>query len=299
MLHWPIRVIRIVTDPVVDSIFFVISYLILPSIVRLFDGFFTATVWGLSAVVPRDALEKSVRFVHTTVSLPQPLLRPVAKRALERECYEFPLGYNKRFHRLPHFKARGGVTSQHDPIPRHPCPGINASNSCEGRALLWSFRQAGQGKFIPSCDWLDTNGPRGWDGGKSLCYCAWLCRHWTTNCLLPERFYCWICEERWESSEERCAAAVACGQGSSTERYSTLPKLTPLLGGDIHHHRTGFIPIRMRHQPRLMFHLAFSRSEPSVANCVLPVRTPDGNILSLGCGHDVHVGRFHWYDFCR
>lgn len=69
MLHWPIRVIRIVTDPVVDSIFLVISYFILPSIARMFDGFFTAAFWGLSAVVPDDALEKSARFVDTTVSL--------------------------------------------------------------------------------------------------------------------------------------------------------------------------------------------------------------------------------------
>ena len=70
MLHWPIRVIRIVTDPVVDSIFLVISYLILPSIARLLDGFFTATSWALSVVVPGDALEKCARFVHATVSLP-------------------------------------------------------------------------------------------------------------------------------------------------------------------------------------------------------------------------------------
>jgi E3 ubiquitin-protein ligase MARCH6 len=84
VLHWPIRVIRIVTDPVVDTIFLVISYLVLPSIVRLFDGFFTATVWGLSAIVPRDALEKSVRFVHATVSVPLPLLHSFAERAVER-----------------------------------------------------------------------------------------------------------------------------------------------------------------------------------------------------------------------
>ncbi len=70
MLHWPIRVIRIVTDPVVDSIVLVISYLILPSIARMLDGFFAAAFWALSAVVPDDAFEKSARFVDTTVSLP-------------------------------------------------------------------------------------------------------------------------------------------------------------------------------------------------------------------------------------
>jgi hypothetical protein len=136
VLHWPIRVIRIVTDPVVDSIFIVISYLILPFIVRLFDEFFTAAVWALSAVVPRDDLEKSVHFVHTIVSVPLSLLRSFAERAIEREYHEFPLGYNKQLHRLTHFKARGWATPQHDPVPRHPCPGFNTSNCCEDRALL-------------------------------------------------------------------------------------------------------------------------------------------------------------------
>jgi hypothetical protein len=136
VLHWPIRVIRIVTDPVVDSIFVVISYLILPSFVRLFDKFFTTAVWALSAVVPRDDLETSVHFVHTTVSVPLPLLRSFAERAIEREYHEFLLGYNKQLHHLRRFKACGWATPQHDPVPRHPCPGFNASNCCEGRALL-------------------------------------------------------------------------------------------------------------------------------------------------------------------
>jgi hypothetical protein len=69
------------------------------------------------------------------------------------------------------------------------------------------------------------------------------------------------------------------------------------LGCNIHHHRTSFIPTGMRYQPRLMFHLAFPRSEPSIANCVLPVCAPDGNILSLGCRHNVYVGRSLLHDF--
>jgi len=47
----------------------------------------------------------------------------------------------------------------------------------------------------------------------------------------------------------------------------------------------------MRHQPRLMFHLAFPRGEPSVANSILSVCTLNGNILSLGRGHNVYVSR--------
>jgi E3 ubiquitin-protein ligase MARCH6 len=70
VLHWPIRVIRVVTDPVVDSIFLVIGYLILPSIVRMLDGSFTAGFWALSTFVPGDVLEKSARFVGTSVRLP-------------------------------------------------------------------------------------------------------------------------------------------------------------------------------------------------------------------------------------
>ena len=160
MLHWPIRVIRIVTDPVVDSIFLVISYLILPSIVWLFDGFFTATVWGLSAVVPRDILEKSVRFAHTTVSAPLPLLNPFAERGVEREYYEFPLGYSKQLYRLAYFNAHSRATLQLDPVHRCSSPGVKSPDHCEGGTLLRSSWQAGQIEFIPSRDWLDTNGPR-------------------------------------------------------------------------------------------------------------------------------------------
>lgn len=90
MLHWPIRVIRIVTDPVVDSIFLVLSYLILPSIVRVLDGFFTAASWALSVVVPGDALEKSARFVDTTVSLPPLLRHHFTEHVAEGEYHEFP-----------------------------------------------------------------------------------------------------------------------------------------------------------------------------------------------------------------
>jgi E3 ubiquitin-protein ligase MARCH6 len=85
VLHWPIRVIRVVTDPVVDSIFLVISYLIFPSIVRMFDGFLTAGFWALSAVVPGDVLEKSARFVDTSVSLPLLLWLRFAEPVAEGE----------------------------------------------------------------------------------------------------------------------------------------------------------------------------------------------------------------------
>jgi len=93
VLHWPIRVIRIVTDPVVDSIFLVISYLILPSTVRMLDGFFTAAFWGLSAVVPDDALEKSARFVDTSVSLPILLWHRFTERIAEGEYRKFLMEY--------------------------------------------------------------------------------------------------------------------------------------------------------------------------------------------------------------
>lgn len=75
MLHWPIRLIRIVTDPVVDFIFLVISYLILPSLARMLDGFLAAAFWALSTVVSGDVIEKSTWFIDTTVSLLLLLLR--------------------------------------------------------------------------------------------------------------------------------------------------------------------------------------------------------------------------------
>ncbi len=38
---------------------------------------------------------------------------------------------------------------------------------------------------------------------------------------------------------------------------NTLPQLMSISGSNIHHHRTGFIPIGMRHQSRPMLNLAF------------------------------------------
>lgn len=69
-----------------------------------------------------------------------------------------------------------------------------------------------------------------------------------------------------------------------------------LSGSNLHHYRIGFIPVGMWHQPRLMFHLAISRSESPVANCILPICTVDRYFLSLGCGHNVHVGRALVFD---
>jgi E3 ubiquitin-protein ligase MARCH6 len=106
VLHWPIRVIRVVTDPVVDSILLVISYLILPSIVRMLDGFFTAAFWALSVVVPGDILKKSARFVGTSVSLLFHLWHRFAERMAEGEYREFLMEYCKQLHRLRCFKVR-------------------------------------------------------------------------------------------------------------------------------------------------------------------------------------------------
>ncbi|KAH9172209.1 hypothetical protein EDB89DRAFT_1851386 [Lactarius sanguifluus] len=72
VLHWPIRVIRIVTDPVVDTIFFLMSVLVLPSITRLLGGSLNTVQWALSGIVPSNALEKSTHFAITMsiVNLP-------------------------------------------------------------------------------------------------------------------------------------------------------------------------------------------------------------------------------------
>ncbi len=55
----------------------------------------------------------------------------------------------------------------------------------------------------------------------------------------------------------------------------------------------------MRHRSRPMLHLAFPRSEHSVTSCVLPVCALDGNILSLGCGHNVYVSYPRSVCFCH
>ena len=148
------------TDPVVDSIFLVISYLILPSILWLVNGFFTATYWVLSAVVSGDALETSARFIHTVVSPPLLSLAYYTECVLERVYYDFPLGYGKQLHRLAYFKARGRATFQLDHVHYCSSPGVKTPHHCEGKTLLESFRKAGQIEFISSRDWLDTNGPR-------------------------------------------------------------------------------------------------------------------------------------------
>lgn len=159
MLHWPIRIIRIVTDPVVDSIFLVISYLVLPSIVRLLDGFSVAAYLALSAVVPADTLEMSARFVHTTVSPPLFSLCYFTECVPEREHYEFPLGYGKQLHRHAYFKTHP-ATLQLDPVHRYSFPRDKIPDHCEGGTLLRSLSPAGQIEFIPSRDWLDSNDSR-------------------------------------------------------------------------------------------------------------------------------------------
>ena len=185
VLHWPIRVIRVVTDPVVDSILLVVSYLILPSIVRMLDGFFTAASWVLSAVVPGDVLEKSLRFADTSVSLPFPLWHRFTERMVEGEYREFLMEYCKQLHHLRCFKVRYSAKLQFDTVRYHSPPGIKAANCCSGGALRRSIRQAGQDKFISGRDWLDAYGPRGWHGREGFCYRPRLRRHWTTGCLLP------------------------------------------------------------------------------------------------------------------
>jgi hypothetical protein len=141
VLHWPIRVIRVVTDPVVDSIFLVFSYFILPSIVRMFDGFFAAAFWALSAIVPGDALEKCVRFVDTSVSLPLLLWHRFAERIVEGKYRKIFMEYCKQLHHLRCYKVRCRAKLQFDAVHYLSPPGIKAANCCSGRTLRRSIRQ--------------------------------------------------------------------------------------------------------------------------------------------------------------
>ncbi|KAH9172305.1 hypothetical protein EDB89DRAFT_1906301 [Lactarius sanguifluus] len=65
VLHWPIRVICIVMDPVVDTIFFLMGVLILLSITRLPDGSLNTVQLALSGIIPSNALEMSTHFTIT------------------------------------------------------------------------------------------------------------------------------------------------------------------------------------------------------------------------------------------
>jgi hypothetical protein len=143
VLHWPIRVIRVVTDPVVDSIFLVIGYLILPSITRTLDRSFAAAFWTLSAVVPGDALEKFARFVDTSVSLPLLLWHRFAERIAEGEYRENFMEYCKRLHRLRCFKVRCRAKLQFDTVHYHSSPGIKAANCCSSGTVRRSIRETG------------------------------------------------------------------------------------------------------------------------------------------------------------
>ena len=143
MLHWPIRVIRVVTDPVVDSIFVVFGYLILPSIARMLDGLFTAAFWALSTVVPGDVLEKSAQFVDTSVGLPLVLWYRFAEPTPEGEYREFLMEYCKQLHRLRCSEVHCRTELQFDTIHSRSPPGIKAANCCSGGTLRRSIRQAG------------------------------------------------------------------------------------------------------------------------------------------------------------
>lgn len=109
MLHWPIRVIRIVTDPVVDTIFFLMSVLVLPSITRLLGGSLNAVQWVLSGIVPSNALEKSTHFAITLVCPGLFLSCGFADRVVVEEYRKLPLGQSKRLRHFPLFQA--GVRS--------------------------------------------------------------------------------------------------------------------------------------------------------------------------------------------
>jgi len=68
VLHWPIRVIRIVTDPVVDTIFFLMSALVLPSVTRMLWGSLNVVQWALSGVIP-GTFESLIQFTITVVCI--------------------------------------------------------------------------------------------------------------------------------------------------------------------------------------------------------------------------------------
>ncbi|KAH9010257.1 hypothetical protein EDB84DRAFT_1445861 [Lactarius hengduanensis] len=65
LVHWPIHVIRIVMDPVVDTIFFLMGVLVLLSITRLPDGSLNTVQLALSGIIPSNALEMSTHFMIT------------------------------------------------------------------------------------------------------------------------------------------------------------------------------------------------------------------------------------------
>ena len=110
MLHWPIRVIRIVTDPVVDTIFFLMSVLVFPSITRLLGGSFDGVQWVLSGIVPSNALEKSTLFAITMVCHVQLLSRGFTDRVVVEEYRKLLLGQSKPLCYFPLFQADVGST---------------------------------------------------------------------------------------------------------------------------------------------------------------------------------------------
>ncbi|KAI0064059.1 hypothetical protein BV25DRAFT_1990235 [Artomyces pyxidatus] len=75
VLHWPIKLMRVITDPIVDSALFLIGRVLLPSALTFAKFVLLATLWLLGAlaskVIGRHALDKATEYywaVHANIT---------------------------------------------------------------------------------------------------------------------------------------------------------------------------------------------------------------------------------------
>ncbi len=69
LLHLPLRMIRLVTDPVVDTVLLLISRLVVPSASRIGEVALKSSLRGVANVVGQDRTDKLTELSTFAVSL--------------------------------------------------------------------------------------------------------------------------------------------------------------------------------------------------------------------------------------
>ncbi|KAI0048750.1 hypothetical protein FA95DRAFT_1007728 [Auriscalpium vulgare] len=71
VLHWPIKLMRVITDPIVDSVLFILGRIFLPALLRVCRAALFAALWivkaGASRILGVESIDKAAGFVQATV----------------------------------------------------------------------------------------------------------------------------------------------------------------------------------------------------------------------------------------
>ena len=69
LVHLPLRLIRLVTDPIVDSVLLLLSKLVLPPLAQLCQTALQSGLKGLARAIGQDRADKLADFSTVAVSL--------------------------------------------------------------------------------------------------------------------------------------------------------------------------------------------------------------------------------------